>query len=60
METINAARAIWVEVNAGSMYKGDANSSDIVCSLSEHFVPLYMNMSENKWGDALLIRKSLI
>jgi FkbM family methyltransferase len=60
LETINAARAIWVEVNTGAMYEGDANSSEIVLSLAEHFVVVYMNMSENKWGDALFIRKSLV
>lgn len=60
METIKHAKAIWVEVNAGSMYKGDASSSDIISILAEHFVPLYMNMGEDKWGDALLISKSLI
>lgn len=60
METIRHAKAIWVEVNAGSMYKGDASSSEIISILAEHFVPLYMNMGEEKWGDALLISKSLI
>ena len=60
IETISKAKAIWVEVNAGSMYEGDANSSDIVASLADFFVPCYINMSENLWGDALFIRKSLI
>jgi FkbM family methyltransferase len=60
METISKAKAIWVEVNAGSMYEGDANSSDIVASLADFFVPCYINMSENLWGDALFIRKSSI
>jgi FkbM family methyltransferase len=60
METIKRAKAVWIEVNAGSMYKGDASSSDIVSILAEHFVPLYMNMSEDKWGDALFISKKLI
>ena len=60
METISKAKAIWVEVNAGSMYEGDASSSDIVASLAEFFVPCFINMNENLWGDALFIRKSLI
>jgi FkbM family methyltransferase len=60
METIRRAKAIWIEVNAGSMYKGDANSSEVISILEEYFVPLYMNMGEDKWGDALLISKSLI
>lgn len=60
LETIKRAKAIWVEVNAGSMYKDDASSSDFISILAEHFVPLYMNMGKEKWGDALLISKSLI
>lgn len=60
METIKRAKAIWVEVNAGAMYKGDASSSEIISILADQFVPLYMNMGENKWGDALLISKSLV
>jgi hypothetical protein len=55
-----SAKAIWVEVNTGSMYRGDADSAKIICSLEEHFVPLYMNVSENKWGYALLLQKSLV
>ncbi len=60
METIKRANAIWIEVNAGSMYLGDLNSSEIIACLSDYFVPLYMNMGENKWGDALLMNKSLL
>ena len=58
--TIEQAKAIWIEVNAGSMYEGAADSSEIVEALSKSFVPLYMNMNENKWGDALFIHKSLL
>ena len=59
-DTIEQAKAIWIEVNAGSMYEGAANSSEIVEALSKSFVPLYMNMNENLWGDALFVRKSLL
>ena len=55
-----SAKAIWIEVNAGSMYRGDADSAEIICSLEAHFVPLCINVSENKWGDALLLQKSLV
>ena len=56
--TIGQAKAIWIEVNAGSMYEGAADSSEIVKALSSSFVPIYMNMNENKWGDALFIHRS--
>jgi FkbM family methyltransferase len=57
LETINKAKALWVEVNSGSMYRGDADSSQIVEALSENFVPVYMNMGANYWGDALFLKK---
>ena len=57
LETLGRANAIWVEVNAGFMYDGDADSAKIVELLSANFVPLYMNMNSNKWGDALFIRR---
>lgn len=60
LRTITNAKAIWIEVNAGFMYEGSADSSQIVLALAEIFVPVYMNMNENKWGDALFIRKDLI
>ena len=59
IETIKQAKALWVEVNAGSMYLGDANSSQIVADLSKYFVPVFMNMGANLWGDALFISKTL-
>lgn len=58
--TIGQAKAIWIEVNAGSMYEGAADSSEIVKALSKNYVPLYMNMNENKWGDALFIHRRLL
>ena len=57
MHTINQAQALWIEVNAGSMYKGDASSAQIVTALADSFVPVFMSMNANLWGDALFIRK---
>jgi FkbM family methyltransferase len=59
-ETLKKAKAIWAEVNAGFMYEGDSDSSTVVALLSEYFVPVYMNMNKNKWGDALFIHRSLV
>jgi FkbM family methyltransferase len=59
LETISKAKALWVEVNVGSMYEGDFNSSEVVNVLREHFVPVYMNMGVQYWGDALFVNKSL-
>ena len=57
-ETIIQAQALWIELNAGSMYEGDADSSQIVTALKDYFVPVYMNMGANLWGDGLFIRKN--
>ncbi len=60
LETISKANALWVEVNVGSMYEGDSNSSEVVNILREHFVPVYMNMGVHYWGDALFVNKNQI
>lgn len=57
IETISKAKALWIEVNVGSMYEGDSNSSEVVYALREYFVPVYMNMGVHYWGDALFINK---
>ncbi|MBV5267800.1 MAG: FkbM family methyltransferase [Burkholderiaceae bacterium] len=59
-ETIRKAKVIWIEVEAGESYENSPDSSDIVAKLSEDFIPLYINMNENKWGDALFMNRSLI
>ncbi len=60
LETISKAKALWVEVNVGSMYEGDSSSSEIVNVLREHFVPVYMNMGVHYWGDAFFVNKNQI
>lgn len=57
VSTIGKAKAIWVEVNAGNMYQNDVDSAEITKILSTSFTPLYMNMNENRWGNALYVRK---
>ena len=57
METIRRAKAIWIEVNAGNMYENDVDSAEITKLLSTSFVPVYMNMNKNRWGNALFVRK---
>ena len=56
--TIAKAKAIWVEVNSGNMYEGDANVIEIIVALADDFIPIFMNMNENYWGDALLLNRN--
>jgi len=60
VNTISNALALWVEVNAGSLYEGSADSAAVVQILAKNFIPVYMNMNSNKWGDALFINRALV
>jgi FkbM family methyltransferase len=60
LKTIQSASAIWIEVNSGNMYDGDSDSFEVLSSLSENFVPVYMNMNDNFWGDALLVNRKFL
>ena len=55
--TVANAKAIWIEVNTGNMYENDGDSAEITKLLSTFFVPVYMNMNYNRWGNALFIQK---
>jgi FkbM family methyltransferase len=57
-KTIAKAKAIWVEVNSGEMYEGDSSPIEIIVALADNFIPIFMNMNENYWGDALLINRN--
>ena len=60
MNTVKQAKAIWIEVNSGNMYRGDSSVNEIIEVLSKDFSPLYINMNENKWGDAFFVNKELL
>ncbi len=60
IKTVSTAKAIWIEVNSGNMYEGDADSSEIIRALSSDFIPVYLNMNNNFWGDALLLNRNVL
>jgi FkbM family methyltransferase len=60
MQIVNSAKALWIEVNIGNMYAGDADVQEIISSLSDNFIPVYISMNTNLWGDALLLNKTLL
>lgn len=59
-KTILSASAIWIEVNSGGMYASDAGVNEILATLQKTHAPLYLNMNENYWGDALFLKKDLL
>lgn len=59
-KTALSAKAIWIEVNSGGMYSNDAGTQDIFAYLMETHSPVYLNLNENYWGDALFIRAELL
>jgi len=58
--TILSASAIWIEVNSGGMYSNDTSANEILTFLLETHAPLYLNLNDNYWGDALFLRKDLL
>ena len=56
LSTINQSKAVWVEVSATELYEGNTTISEIIQLLSENFSPVFLNMSNNLWGDLLFIR----
>jgi FkbM family methyltransferase len=59
-KTILSATVIWIEVNTGGMYSNDTSVNEILTALLETHSPLYLNLNENYWGDALFIRKDML
>lgn len=58
--TILSAKVIWIEVNSGGMYTDDASTVEIFSYLMKTHSPLYLNLNDNYWGDALFLRTDLL
>jgi FkbM family methyltransferase len=56
-KTISNAKALWIEVSSGDVYMNDCNVNDIIKKLSPSFIPVFLNMKKELWGDIFFIRK---
>ncbi len=56
-ETINSAKALFLECNIGNMYEGDISLFELIDLLRNTFDLVYVDMSHNYWGDCFFVKK---
>jgi FkbM family methyltransferase len=57
--TIQQAKALYLECNVGNMYEGDISLNELVMLLKETFDLVFVDMCEARWGDCLFLNKKM-
>jgi FkbM family methyltransferase len=60
LETVTNAKALYLECNVGDMYEYDINIVELINLLEPWFLPVYLKMKKQLWGDVFLISKRLL
>lgn len=59
--TLDHLKYLWLEVNFGGLYEGDASFYSIIDFMRERGFDLYyVEMKKQQWGDALFIRTGVV